>query len=71
MKQTKMIIKNSKGITLNAVLDLPPNKKPYYFAIFAHCFTCNSNFNAVRHISKALTNHGFGVVRFDFTGLGF
>jgi putative redox protein len=70
MKQTKMIIKNSKGITLNAVLDLPPNKKPYYFAIFAHCFTCNSNFNAVRHISKALTNHGFGVVRFDFTGLG-
>jgi putative redox protein len=26
--------------------------------------------SAVKNISRSLTSHGFGVVRFDFTGLG-
>lgn len=55
---------------MNASLDLPANQKPEFFAIFAHCFTCSSNLNAVRYLSRALTQDGFGVVRFDFTGLG-
>ncbi len=49
---------------------MPANQKPSYYAIFAHCFTCTSTLNAVKNISRALTNHGFAVVRFDFTGLG-
>jgi len=70
MKSTKLKIQNRKGLTLNASLELPANQKPNYYAIFAHCFTCSSNLNAVKHMSRALTQDGFAVLRFDFTGLG-
>jgi len=70
MKSTKLDIQNDKGYKLQAYLEMPANQKPNYYAIFAHCFTCNSSFNAVRNISRVLTNYGFAVVRFDFTGLG-
>lgn len=70
MKNEKLIIENKKGYKLQAFLELPANQKPNYFAIFAHCFTCNSTLSAVKNISRSLTNHGFGVLRFDFTGLG-
>lgn len=70
MRNKKLEIKNSKGYKLNARLELPANQKPSYYAIFAHCFTCSSSLKAVRNISKTLTANGFGVVRFDFTGLG-
>ncbi len=70
MKSTKLKIVNRKGLTLNAHLELPANQKPNYYAIFAHCFTCSSSLSAVRNISRALTQDGFAVVRFDFTGLG-
>jgi uncharacterized OsmC-like protein/pimeloyl-ACP methyl ester carboxylesterase len=70
MKTTKIKITNSKGIVLNASLDTPVGNPVNQYALFGHCFTCSSNFNAVRNISRALTSHGFGVIRFDFTGLG-
>lgn len=70
MKSTRLKIQNNKGVTLQAHLELPANQKPNRFAVFAHCFTCSSTLSAVRNISRALTNYGFGVVRFDFTGLG-
>ncbi|PTM01836.1 MAG: osmotically inducible protein C, partial [Bacteroidetes bacterium] len=70
MRSTKLKIKNRKGIILNAHLELPANQKPNYYAIFAHCFTCSSSLSAVRHVSRALTQDAFAVVRFDFTGLG-
>ena len=55
---------------LNAYIELPANQKPNYYAVFAHCFTCSSNLNAVKYVSRALNQDGFAVVRFDFTGLG-
>ena len=70
MKSTKLSIENNKGLRLQAYLEVPANQKPRHFAIFAHCFTCTSALSAVKNISRALTTHGFGVVRFDFTGLG-
>ncbi|WP_298900569.1 bifunctional alpha/beta hydrolase/OsmC family protein [uncultured Psychroserpens sp.] len=70
MSNERLKIENKKGHKLQAYLELPANQKPHYFAIFAHCFTCSSALNAVKNISRSLTNHGFGVVRFDFTGLG-
>ncbi|WBX77166.1 bifunctional alpha/beta hydrolase/OsmC family protein [Tenacibaculum ovolyticum] len=70
MKNINLNITNKKGHKLQAYLELPANQKPQYFAIFAHCFTCNSTLGAVKNISKTLTKHGFGVLRFDFTGLG-
>jgi len=70
MKRSKLNIPNEKGQILNAFLELPANQKPDFYAIFAHCFTCTSSLSAVKNISRTLTQHGFGVVRFDFTGLG-
>jgi uncharacterized OsmC-like protein/pimeloyl-ACP methyl ester carboxylesterase len=70
MNTVRLEIKNKKGLKLQAYLELPANQKPNHFAIFAHCFSCNSNFNAVKNISRSLSNNGFGVLRFDFTGLG-
>ena len=61
---------NRNGQRLAARLDLPIDQHPRNFALFAHCFTCSKNISAVKNISRALTQKGFGVLRFDFTGLG-
>ncbi|GLQ17968.1 bifunctional alpha/beta hydrolase/OsmC family protein [Maritalea porphyrae] len=47
-----------------------PQGKTRAFALFAHCFSCSKDFVASRRLSNALTEHGFAVLRFDFTGLG-
>ena len=70
MSNEKISFKNSAGKQLSAKLYLPADRKPHNYAIFAHCFTCNQNFTAVRYISAALAAEGFGVLSFDFTGLG-
>ncbi|PCJ66892.1 MAG: osmotically inducible protein C [Bacteroidetes bacterium] len=70
MNTSKVTFVNKQGHKLAARLELPMEQKPKAFTLFAHCFTCNKNLNAVRHISNALTQQGFGVLRFDFTGLG-
>lgn len=70
MRSSRLSIINNKGYKLQAHLELPENESPEHYAIFAHCFTCSSTLNAVRNISRALTKYGFGVIRFDFTGLG-
>jgi putative redox protein len=70
MKSERLLFKNSDGLELSARLELPIDRKPVSYAVFAHCFTCNKNLSAVTNITRALTNSGFGVLRFDFTGLG-
>ncbi len=70
MNTTKLSITNHKGNQLSASIDFPNHQKPKQFALFAHCFTCSSQLNAVRNISRALNKEGIAVVRFDFTGLG-
>jgi len=66
----RIAIRNSNGETLNGILDLPANKAPQQYALFAHCFTCSSELAIARTISTELSQYGFGVLRFDFTGLG-
>jgi len=70
MSLSKISFTNAEGQTLSGRLELPVDQHPHNFALFAHCFTCNKNLGAVRNISRALTSQGFGVLRFDFTGLG-
>lgn len=70
MKSSKINFTNANGKTLSGRIDLPLERDPHNFAIFAHCFTCTKDFSAVRNVSKALASEGFGVLRFDFTGLG-
>jgi len=59
----------SQGDDLAARLDLPAGP-PRAFALFAHCFTCGKDILAASRIARALTDEGFAVLRFDFTGLG-
>ncbi len=61
---------NDHGDQLAGRLSLPPDGRPVAYALFAHCFTCNRNLNAVRRISQEMSDHGIAVLQFDFTGLG-
>ena len=70
MQFQKLYFKNPDGKRLAARLDLPLDEKPTAFAIFAHCFTCTKNLNAVVNIDRALSMNGIAILRFDFTGLG-
>jgi putative redox protein len=59
----------SAGDQLAARLDLPAGP-PRAFALFAHCFTCSKDLKAASRIAAVLTDLGYGLLRFDFTGLG-
>lgn len=65
----KLTFPGSSGEALAARLDTPPGR-PRAYALFAHCFTCSKDIFAAARISEALVEHGFAVLRFDFTGLG-
>lgn len=65
----RIAFEGAGGAELAARLDLPAGT-PKAFALFAHCFTCSKDLTASRAIATALTKAGFGVLRFDFTGLG-
>ncbi|MEO6317868.1 MAG: alpha/beta fold hydrolase, partial [Acidimicrobiales bacterium] len=65
----KITFTGSNGDQLAARLDLPSGP-PRAVALFAHCFTCGKDIAAASRISAGLVAEGFGVLRFDFTGLG-
>ncbi len=68
-RSEKMTFRGSLGDDLAARLDLPSGD-PVAYALFAHCFTCSKDVFAASRISRALTEYGVAVLRFDFTGLG-
>ena len=70
MRSIRIQFPNEHGALLAAKIDFPLGQRPAAFALFAHCFTCSKDLNAVRNISLALTQQGIAVFRFDFTGLG-
>ena len=70
MKRIKVQFPNEKDEQLSGILFMPASRKPHNYAIFVHCFTCSKNLNAVRDIARGLNTQGFGVLTFDFTGLG-
>ena len=59
----------SNGERLSGALETPESDIRCY-ALFAHCFTCGKDVAAASRISRALTDQGIAVLRFDFTGLG-
>ncbi|MBW3568323.1 MAG: bifunctional alpha/beta hydrolase/OsmC family protein [Proteobacteria bacterium] len=69
MEQRKVTFDNGDGHELVGILH-EPDSDPVAWVLFAHCFTCTKNVKAAVHISQALVEQGFAVLRFDFTGLG-
>ena len=61
---------NADGHRLAGRIDLPDGRAPLAYALFAHCFTCSKDLRAARRLTRALTDEGYGVLAFDFTGLG-
>lgn len=70
MKTTSIEFANADGLQLAGELDLPAAEAPTAFCVFAHVFTGSKDLPASVHISRALCSAGFGVLRFDFAGLG-
>ena len=60
---------NSQNEKLSGVLHEPttPNNKGI---ILSHCFTCSKHQGILRKICENLTNAGYLVLRFDFSGNG-
>ncbi len=68
-RSTRVFFPGHTGDLLAGIIDMP-EQEPRDYLIFAHCFTCTKDIKAVVRISRLLAQHGFGVLRFDFTGLG-
>ena len=69
MRSEKITFEGAQGHELAGRLDLPDGA-PRAYALFAHCFTCGKDIQSASRIARGLTDHGIGVLRFDFTGLG-
>lgn len=69
MAQQKIEFEGADGQMLAARLDTPA-LEPKAWALFAHCFSCSKDIHAAARIARRLAEHGIGVLRFDFTGLG-
>jgi uncharacterized OsmC-like protein/alpha/beta superfamily hydrolase len=69
MPSQRIEFPGSQGELLAGRLDTP-QAPPRAWAVFAHCFTCSKDSKAAAYIARALAEAGYGVLRFDFTGLG-
>lgn len=69
MTSQRVTFPGSTGKPLSGWLDTPPGPARAS-VLFAHCFTCSKDGHAPSRISRGLTERGFAVLRFDFTGLG-
>ena len=69
MPGVRFDFENTAGRRLSGVLETGASP-PQAYVVFAHCFTCDKRSHAAVRISRALADKGFGVLRFDFTGLG-
>ena len=69
MPSQRIEFTGSQGEPLAGRLDTP-DVHPKAWAVFAHCFTCSKDSKAAAYVARSLTEAGYGVLRFDFTGLG-
>lgn len=69
MPSEKVSFKGAFGDELSAKLDWPEGELKSW-VLFAHGFSIGKDLKPVRTISKSLVEDGYGMLRFDFTGLG-
>jgi len=70
MPSEKIEFKGAFGDTLSAKLDWPDEKDLRSWVLFAHGFSIGKDLKPIRTIAKTLVDDGYGMMRFDFTGLG-
>jgi alpha-beta hydrolase superfamily lysophospholipase len=59
----------STGERLAAVLHVPDGRA-HGSVLLAHCFTCSKDLHTMTRLADGLSDAGYAVLRFDFTGLG-
>lgn len=69
MPSQKVSFNGAFGDELSAKLDWPEGELKSW-VLFAHGFSIGKDLKPVRTISKTLVEDGYGMMRFDFTGLG-
>lgn len=70
MKTERFTFPGALGHDLAGRLDLPDDGNVIDYVVFAHGFTIGKDFKPLQTIAKALVDEGYGMLRFDFTGLG-
>lgn len=70
MPSEKVEFKGAFGDRLSAKLDWPDEGELKSWVLFAHGFSIGKDLKPIRTISKSLVDDGYGMLRFDFTGLG-
>lgn len=70
MPTEKVEFEGALGDMLSAKVDYPDDGEIRSWVLFAHGFSIGKDLKPVRTISKALVEDGYGMLRFDFTGLG-
>lgn len=59
---------------LAGILEIPhgeiSHREIHGWILFSHCFTCNKDLKAIVRIARGLADCGWGVLRYDFSGLG-
>ncbi len=68
MRNERVTIPNGRGQDLAGRIDYPGTGEPIGYALYAACFTCSKNMQAIDRISETLAKHEIATLRFDFTG---
>lgn len=66
---TDLHFPGSTGATLSGVLHRP-DERARGSVLLAHCFTCSKDVHTMTRLARGLSEAGYAVLRFDFTGLG-
>lgn len=69
MTTEQVTFRGSTGAALAGVLHHPAGT-PRGGVLLAHCFTCSKDLHTMTRLAKGLTEAGYAVLRFDFTGIG-
>ena len=70
MLSPRLFFENKQGFKLAAYLDVPQDRQPIAYALYAHCFTCSKNLKTMIKMVHSLRDKGIAILRFDFTGIG-
>jgi putative redox protein len=69
-RTTTIRFPGGSGFELAGTIVEPDTGHARNWALLSHCFTCNRNYKVLANVSRVLADLGWGVMRFDFTGLG-
>lgn len=69
MDTQEMRFPGSTGARLAGVLHVPATDV-HGAILLAHCFTCSKDLHTMTRLASGLSDAGYAVLRFDFTGLG-